>query len=78
MQPEKREARKAVGAAPDLSGENNRQITSNSQREERQARRPGTFRYAEGGRYLYRYGPNGATVYDLAKLGGWTPARGRP
>ena len=42
----------------------------------KQARRAGTYRYEEGGRYLYRYGPNGATVFDLAKLGGWTPDEG--
>ena len=32
-------------------------------------RRNGTHSYEEGGRYLYRYGANGVTVFDLEKWG---------
>jgi hypothetical protein len=78
MPPEKSEARKAVGAAPDLGKGDDRQTPSNPSLTSKQVRRAGTHRYEEGGRYLYKYGPNGATVYDLAKLGSWTPWRGRP
>jgi hypothetical protein len=76
MQPKKVEARKAVGAAPDLGSKEDRPTSSNSPRTSKQARRAGTHRYEEGGRYVYRYGNNGVTVFDLAKLVGWTPARG--
>ena len=50
------EARKAVGAAPSLGTRKVRDPASTPTDKPKQARRPGTFRYEEGGRYLYRYG----------------------
>ena len=36
------------------------------------------FWYEDGGRYLFRYGPNGSTVFDVWKLiGPPLPRRGR-
>ena len=75
MQPQQREARKAVAAAPSLRTKRDRPTASNPT-DNRKQRRTSTYSYEEVGRYLYRYGPNGATVYDLSKLTGWNPWRG--
>ncbi len=44
----------------------------------RAKRKAGSFWYEEGGRYLYRSGANGSTVFDVWKLiGAPLPRRGR-